>query len=95
MDIRVQRGVAEIPDYEKSIIVELEHEVNPEKTIVVHSGSVYGDSGSNYSGSWDSLLVLLNSKQIEVKRAYDSIFPAEVSWQVVEFIQKTKKVYGK
>lgn len=87
MDIRVQRGVAKIPSEEKTFIVELEYEVNPEKTIVVHGGSVSGYGRNNgYSFGWDSRLVLLNSKQLEIKRAYGGSFEAEVSWQVVEFV---------
>lgn len=85
--IKVQRGIAIIPSGETTVIVKLEHEVNPKKTIVVHGGSVSGYGRNNgYSFGWDSRLVLLNSKQLEIKRAWGGPFEAEVSWQVVEFI---------
>lgn len=87
MDIKVQRGVAIIPESKKTITVELEKAVNPERAVVLHGGSIYGfNSNSNNSGYWDAQIVLLDSKHIEVKRVYPSIYTAEVAWQVVEVI---------
>lgn len=87
MDIKVQRGVAIIPESETTITVELKKAVNPEKAVVLHSGSIYGfNSNNSNSCSWDAQIVLLDSKHIEVKRAYHSGFLAEVAWQVVEVI---------
>lgn len=87
MDIKVQHGVAIIPESKKTITVELEKAVNPERAVVLHGGSIYGfNSNSNNSGYWDAQIVLLDSKHIEVKRVYPSIYTAEVAWQVVEVI---------
>ena len=85
MDIKVQRGVAIIPENKTTVTVELKKAVNPERAVVLHGGSIYGfiTGNSNY---WDARIVLLDSKHIEVKRAYPSIYTAEVAWQVVEVI---------
>lgn len=87
MDIKVQRGVAIIPEKKTTVTVELKKAVNPERAVVLHGGSIYGfNSNNSNSCSWDAQIVLLDSKHIEVKRAYHSGFLAEVAWQVVEVI---------
>lgn len=83
MDIKVQRGVAIIPEKETTVTVELKKAVNPERAVVLHGGSGGGGGNSNY---WDARIVLLDSKHIEIKRAYNLGFIAEVAWQVVEVI---------
>ena len=87
MDIKVQSGIAIIPSNETSVVVELERKVDKNRSVVLHGGTVYGYShDSFYSNSWDSRLVLLDDKHIEVKRAYPSYYSAETAWQVVEVI---------
>lgn len=86
MDVKVQRGLAIIPQYKLEEIVELKHKVNPEKAIVMFGGSIYGSYGN--SSDWDVLLDLIDEHHIKVTRAYPSLYPAEVSWQVVEFVKE-------
>lgn len=85
MDIKVQHGVAIIPESKKTITVELEKAVNPERAVVLHGGSIYSGTIGN-PNYWNTRIVLLDSKHIEVKRAYPSGFLVEVAWQVVEVI---------
>lgn len=83
MDIKVQRGVAIIPENKTTVTVELKKAVNPERAVVLHGGSGGCGGNSNY---WDARIVLLDSKHIEVKCVYPSIYTVEVAWQVVEVI---------
>ena len=87
MDVKVQRGVAIIPSNESKVIVELDTPVNPEKAIVLFGGAICGGI-SNYSGSWEARLNLINGQHVKATRAYPSYYPAEVSWQVVEFVKE-------
>ena len=95
MDVKVQRGVAIIPEDETTLVVELKQKVNPDKAVVLFGGSICGSS-DGYSGDWDARLVLLDSKHIEVKRVYPSAYTAEVAWQVVEAVpdKPKRKLYG-
>ena len=86
MDVKVQRGVAIIQPNKTEEIVELKYKVNPEKAIVMFCGSIYGSYGN--SSDWDVLLDLIDEHHIKVTRAYPSLYPAEVSWQVVEFVKE-------
>lgn len=96
MDVKVQRGVAIIPEDETTLVVELKQKVNPDKAVVLFGGSIYGTNINNYSNRWDARLVLLDSKHIEIKRAYPSEYTAEVAWQVVEAVpdKPKRKLYG-
>lgn len=87
MDVKVQRGVAIIPSNESEVIVKLDTPVNPEKAIVLFGGSIYGGYNYDDSGDWDTRLDLINGQHIKVKRAFPGLFPAEVSWQVLEFVK--------
>ena len=95
MDVKVQRGVAIIPEDETTLVVELKQKVNPDKAVVLFGGSIYG-SCNYHSYYWDARLVLLDSKHIEIKRAYQSAYTAEVAWQVVEAVpdKPKRKLYG-
>lgn len=86
--IRVMRGTTTIPDGKGEIIVELDHEVNPETTVIVPCGSIYDGNGSistDYPGYWDARLELLDSKHLLIKRGW-SYWRVEVSWQLVEVL---------
>ena len=89
MDVKVQRGVAIIPEKEKTIVVELKKAVNLNRAFIIPSGSIYGAS-YGVPGSWDARYVFLDEKYIEIKRAYPSSYVAEVAWQVVEVIPDVK-----
>lgn len=88
MDIKVQRDVAIIPPNELEVVVELTTPVNPEKAIVLFGGSIYCAIGNNYSNHWDARLDLIDDRHIKATRAYPGSYPAEVSWQVVEFVKE-------
>lgn len=88
MDVKVQRGVAIIPRDKIEVVVELKNPVNPEKSIGLFGGSICGLGYSNYFSHWDARIDLIDGQHIKVTRAYPSIFPAEVSWQVLEFIKE-------
>lgn len=90
MDVNVQRGVAIIPEEETTLVVELKQKVNPDKAVVLFGGSICGSRYNYDSSYWDARLVLLDSKHIEVKRAYPSAYTAEVAWQVVEAVPDVK-----
>ena len=91
MDVKVQRGIAIIPKEEKMVVVELKKAVNLDRSFVLFGGSIYGsDYYRNYSNNWDARLFLLDEKHIEIKRAYDPSYEAEVAWQVVEVIPDVK-----
>lgn len=96
MDIKVQRGVAIIPEDETTLVVELKQKVNPDKAVVLFGGSICGSSYNYASSYWDARLVLLDSKHIEVKRAYPFAYTAEIAWQVVEAVpdKPKRKLYG-
>lgn len=81
---RVQRGVAVIGEKETKCIVELEREVDPDNTIVLNGGSIYGNSSGTYSNSWDAQLELIDRKHIRATRAYPAATSCSVTWQVVE-----------
>lgn len=84
IDAKVQHGIAIIPEKEKEIIVELEHAVNLEQAFIVPGGSIYGhDSGASHSNGWDARIALVDSTHLSIKRAYPSMYKAEVAWQVV------------
>lgn len=87
MDIKVQRGVAIIPQDESEVVVELDAPVNPEKTVVIFGGSIYGydSTGSAY---WDARLDLIDEQHVKATRSYPSFYTAEVSWQVLEFVKE-------
>ena len=92
MDVKVQRGVADIQPKELEVVVELKTPVNPEKAIVLFGGSIYGidnygDYG-DYSNNWDARLDLIDEQHIKVTRAHPSLYHAEVSWQVLEFVKE-------
>lgn len=95
MSIKVQHGLSSIPENETTIIVELEKAVNLNRAFIITTGSIYGRTTENYyynsPGYWNTRLVLLDSKHIEVKRAYPSIYEAEVAWQVIEEIDDENK----
>ena len=90
MDIKVQRGVAIIPKNETTVTVELKKVVNPEKAVVLHGGSICNDYNNTSSNILDVRIVLIDSKHIEVKRAYKSCYTVEVAWQVVDVIPDGK-----
>lgn len=83
MSIKVQHGLSFIPENETTLVVELEEAVNPKKAFIIPCG-------------WDVRIVLKDSKHIKIKRAYPSIYEAEVAWQVVEAVpdKPKRKLYG-
>lgn len=87
MDIKVQRDVAIIPPNELEVVVELKTPINLEKSVILVGGSIC-NSNSHRSHYWDARLELVDGKHIIVKRAYTSLSPAEVSWQVLEFVKE-------
>ena len=54
MDVKVQRGVAIIPEDETTLVVELKQKVNPEKAVVLFGGSIYGSFSNSLSSIWDA-----------------------------------------
>lgn len=88
IDVKVQRGVAIIQSGKLEVVVELNSPVNPEKSVILFGGSIYCAIGNNYSNHWDARLDLIDERHIKATRAYPSSYPAEVSWQVVEFVKE-------
>lgn len=88
MDVKVQRGVAVIQPNELEVVVELKTPVNPEKAIVLFGGSIYGYTSDGISTNWDVRLDLIDEQRVKVTREYPSLYPAEVSWQVLEFVKE-------
>ena len=65
-------------------MVELKHPVDMGRAFIVSSGSINGyDSSYSSSSYWHARLALTDRKHLSIKRAYPSVYEAEVSWQVV------------